>query len=293
MRRQPFDTTLIGPSALFREGLARVLAGANFRVVASAAHLRDITWSSKYRPVLLLIDSGEDSDSTVAQITLFKEQHPSARVAVLTDHRRLNEMVSAFRAGANLCFAKSADCDAFIKALDLVMLGETILPAELLTLIGDHENARVVGAVDDLAAGRQNGGDMSLQDSVEEIAHLSGREKSILRCIVDGDSNKKIARKIDIAEATVKVHVKAILRKIRVNNRTQAAIWALNKFCSIWPSAPASPSGPAASSPLLVPSSGPIESNALPVPCDRLDAPAADGGQEASRKTIARKYTTP
>ena len=57
---------------------------------------------------------------------------------------------------------------------------------------------------------------------------LSSREKCILRCIVDGDSNKNIARKVGIAEATVKVHVKAILRKIRLHNRTQAAIWAVN-----------------------------------------------------------------
>src|SRR6202022_267621 len=57
---------------------------------------------------------------------------------------------------------------------------------------------------------------------------LSTREKSILRCLIQGDSNKCIARKIDIAEATVKVHIKAILRKIRVHNRTQAAIWGMN-----------------------------------------------------------------
>ena len=57
---------------------------------------------------------------------------------------------------------------------------------------------------------------------------LSAREKCILRCLLDGDANKVIARKFDIAEATVKVHVKAILRKIRVQNRTQAAIWAMN-----------------------------------------------------------------
>jgi two-component system, NarL family, nitrate/nitrite response regulator NarL len=49
-----------------------------------------------------------------------------------------------------------------------------------------------------------------------------------MRCLINGDSNKAIARKIDITEATVKVHIKAILRKIRVHNRTQAAIWAMN-----------------------------------------------------------------
>ena len=66
--------------------------------------------------------------------------------------------------------------------------------------------------------------------SAEEPAapHLSPREKAILSCLIDGNSNKSIARKIDIAEATVKVHVKAILRKIRVQNRTQAAIWGMN-----------------------------------------------------------------
>lgn len=57
---------------------------------------------------------------------------------------------------------------------------------------------------------------------------LSPREQSILQCLIEGNSNKGIARKINIAEATVKVHVKAILRKIRVQNRTQAAIWGMN-----------------------------------------------------------------
>jgi two-component system, NarL family, nitrate/nitrite response regulator NarL len=63
---------------------------------------------------------------------------------------------------------------------------------------------------------------------------LSSRQKLILNCLIEGDSNKTIARKIHITEATVKVHLKAILRKIRVHNRTQAAIWAMNNGSSIW-----------------------------------------------------------
>jgi len=58
---------------------------------------------------------------------------------------------------------------------------------------------------------------------------LSAREHGILHCLIEGDSNKIIARKIDIAEATVKVHIKALLRKIRVNNRTQAAVWGMSQ----------------------------------------------------------------
>ena len=79
-------------------------------------------------------------------------------------------------------------------------------------------------------------------DGATIAPQLSPREKSILRCLIEGDSNKCIARKIDIAEATVTVHVRAILRKIRVQNRTQAAIWAMNhQACAEQSNAP--PSG--------------------------------------------------
>ena len=66
------------------------------------------------------------------------------------------------------------------------------------------------------------------------LRQLSAREKVVLRCIIGGCSNKAIARKIAISEATVKVHVKSILRKIRVHSRTQAAIWGMNCGLSVW-----------------------------------------------------------
>jgi two-component system nitrate/nitrite response regulator NarL len=75
----------------------------------------------------------------------------------------------------------------------------------------------------------------------EPVLHLSPRETSILQCLARGASNKLIARGIKISEATVKVHVKAILRKIGVANRTQAAIWAMTNVdlgyeqrCELW-----------------------------------------------------------
>jgi two-component system nitrate/nitrite response regulator NarL len=60
--------------------------------------------------------------------------------------------------------------------------------------------------------------------------HLSVREIEILRRLVHGDSNKQISRRVEISETTVKVHVKAILRKLGVRNRTQAAIWGLDRL---------------------------------------------------------------
>jgi two-component system nitrate/nitrite response regulator NarL len=66
---------------------------------------------------------------------------------------------------------------------------------------------------------------IEFESGVEE-ANLSPREHDVLCCLMAGYSNKVIARELSVCEATVKVHVKAILRKLKVNNRTQAAIWA-------------------------------------------------------------------
>ena len=67
---------------------------------------------------------------------------------------------------------------------------------------------------------------MRKQTTDPKVLKLSPRERAILQSIMSGDPNKVIARKLDVAEATVKVHVKAILRKIGAANRAQAAMWA-------------------------------------------------------------------
>jgi two-component system nitrate/nitrite response regulator NarL len=139
----------------------------------------------------------------------------------VADHHRLDELVSAFRAGANGYFVDVMPCDAFIKSMELLMMGETIFPPALSFILdpgADHLGE----------PGGENHQAILVKTEDALTPQLSPREKSILRCLIEGDSNKSIARKIDIAEATVKVHVKAILRKIRVRNRTQAAIWGVN-----------------------------------------------------------------
>jgi DNA-binding NarL/FixJ family response regulator len=109
------------------------------------------------------------------------------------------------------------------------MLGETFLPATVLAAISDD----VDDEEDDDWPNDGKTAEKLLEPEGGNAPQLSARERSILQCLIGGDSNKIIARKINIAEATVKVHVKAILRKIRVHNRTQAAIWAMsNAFSS-------------------------------------------------------------
>jgi two-component system nitrate/nitrite response regulator NarL len=223
--RNQFATLVVEPNVLIREGLVRVLDATQFRVVASASCVEDLGLASfpQRRSILLmLVGTGENPRAAVTQIELFRNRYPAGRIAVLADRWNLSEMVSVFRAGANACFAQFGTCDILIKSLELVMLGEMILPATmLLPLIFDNNDTPIEPQHDANAPKftRTNG---------DDTPRLSIREKCVLRYLVEGDSNKVIARRIEVTEATVKVHIKAILRKIRVQNRTQAAIWAIN-----------------------------------------------------------------
>ena len=260
MERGPVGTVLVGRDALLREGLARILSAADFRILASAAGVDDSVLSPlpQEQSVLLIIDVSDDFDTALGQIESFKQRYPAGRVAVLAHQHQLTEMVSAFRVGANAYLVKVATCDTFIKSLELVMLGVTLLPPEILTFISDRQdrsrnggaaghNGHAADDEDDADDGQadddgdDDGGDDGEMVGIEvgtnehvpqakssDTPRLSARQQSILRCLILGDSNKAIARKMAIAEATVKVHVKAILRRIRVHNRTQAAIWAMS-----------------------------------------------------------------
>ena len=226
-QRQSFAIILVGKSILLREGLARILRSASFRILASVSSADDLLPSKVqlHQPLFLVVHTGDDFDAAVEQIELFRGQHPGGRIAIVADHYRLDELVLAFRAGANGYFADVMTCDAFIKSMELVMMGETIFPPAFLSFVLDPKGNRL-----GQAAPLDENDQAILVGTENTLApQLSTREKSILRCLIEGDSNKCIARKIDIAEATVKVHVKAILRKIRVQNRTQAAIWGANK----------------------------------------------------------------
>jgi two-component system nitrate/nitrite response regulator NarL len=234
MRRQhSFATIIIGKNALIREGIARILREANFRTAASLSCADDFAPGTLQLQQLLFIvvHTGDDFDVVLEQVVFLRDTHPGGRIAIVADHYRLDELVSAFRAGTNGYFVDVMTCDVFIKSIELLMMGETIFPPAFLSSI-------LCSEIDHFAkAAPRNDNNRALAISAERnvTQQLSPREQSIMQCLIAGDSDKCIARKIDIAEATVKVHVKAILRRIRVQNRTQAAIWGMNHGSQVPP----------------------------------------------------------
>jgi two-component system nitrate/nitrite response regulator NarL len=222
-RRQSFETILIGKNILVREGISRILHAAGFKVLLSVSSADELPSEVQAHQLLfLIIHNGDSPDVALDQICFVKGQRPDARIAVVSDHYRPDELVSAYRAGASGYFVNVNSCDAFIKSVELVTMGEAVFPPAFLSFALDGVLERETAPAEEVEHS-------ILLTAGEPVApHLSPREKAILSCLIEGNSNKSIARKIDIAEATVKVHVKAILRKIRVQNRTQAAIWGMN-----------------------------------------------------------------
>jgi two-component system, NarL family, nitrate/nitrite response regulator NarL len=143
MDSRSLGTIVVGRNALFCAGLAHVLKAADFHILASAcdADASILRSLPKGRPLLLIIESSINFTATLRQIEFVKRRYPMARIAVLalSERHRITEALSAIRAGANAYFFNVATCDIFIKSLELVMLGETILPSAILTLFCNNE----------------------------------------------------------------------------------------------------------------------------------------------------------
>ena len=223
--RRTVPTVVVGATTLLREGVARIVNPAGFRVVASKPSITELAWEQlpQTEAWLLIIQCDDNAQSLTTHIATAKKKFPQVRVALLGHHWGTPEIAAAFHAGANAYFAEATASDEFVKAIALIMLGNQVVlpiafapgPPSTDKEIHSPQAYLLPKPVESSAPPRQS------------VMHLSPRETSILQCLARGASNKLIGREIKISEATVKVHVKAILRKIGVANRTQAAVWAM------------------------------------------------------------------
>jgi two-component system, NarL family, nitrate/nitrite response regulator NarL len=167
---------------------------------------------------LFIIDASSFTSGAIDLVRRLKAHAPAARIVMLADAFDPDIVPSAWDAGVHGFCLSTQKQDVLVKSLELVMLGEVILPATIvLPIAGKGANSARHRPVESLLDGKING---------HQSRKLSCREAQILTCLRDGAPNKVIARKLNLSEATVKVHVKAILKKIGACNRTQAALWA-------------------------------------------------------------------
>ena len=215
----PFDhvtTFLICRNILLRTGISQILADTPFVVAEAFDDLSAFPAIVDETPVLILLCESLSAHVYEEALEKLKAQCPSAKVVVLADHLEPQAVVRLCAAGMDGLCSIAMLQPALLKALELVMLGETFLPASVSVELLKQ------GPCPQLWDGQA----APISDTPKWMGNLSKREAQILHCLTQGASNKLIARDLGVAEATVKVHVKAILRKVKVANRTQAAIWA-------------------------------------------------------------------
>ncbi len=215
------STALIGPNSLFREGLKRVLHPPY--QVKTVAETTDLVEQIVEQDLIILI-AGTDQADLPAQVRRAKEENASARVVVISDINTSEALWPLLAAGADGYLLRTISLEALLASLDIVMLGGTVVfptPRHALPIESPDCTSLDKGGIE---------AEVSNPNAEPEYKKLTDREMEILLCLTKGASNKQIARKFAITEATVKVHLKAILRKIRVSNRTQAAVWAHHNY---------------------------------------------------------------
>lgn len=214
---QPIRILVVDDHTLFRRGLTALLANdPRLHVVGDAADANEaLRRAQELMPDLILLDNHMPGVKGVDVLPAFLEALPNVRVVMLTVSEDEQDLASALHGGASGYLLKTAEGEALIAAIFRVMRGESVVAAEM--------TGKLFAAFRDVTPVPSTPGSR-LPDS--KVAHLSPREKEILRCLARGSSNKEIGRDLGIAEATVKIHVQHLLRKLEVTSRVQAAVIA-------------------------------------------------------------------
>jgi two-component system nitrate/nitrite response regulator NarL len=221
------NISIVSLRPLIREAFQQLITRQNLVVVGKEKTFADVGENPGRGRALDLVvgifESNHETDKALLELKGVRARFARAKVIVLTASISPAVLRAAVEANVEAVLTTEVSPMVLQRAVELVLLGHRLLPAEMAELLDPaprHVEAEPSTLVLDGAPTRS-------PDRGRATA-LSPREHEILLQLVNGCSNKVIARQLNITEATVKVHVKALLRKTQMANRTQAAVWALN-----------------------------------------------------------------
>jgi two-component system, NarL family, nitrate/nitrite response regulator NarL len=211
---------LVGESRLFLEGLSLMLESDDLTVVCttnSASEVPLLLTAIDEHPDLIVWDSSTNLEQDLAQWTEIHREFPKIGIVALADEVDAAHVDRALAAGVRGLLSRCISTDALRLSLQSMAFAGNV-------------------AIVPLNLARSGQGSSAARSPIGASTlpvPLSSREAEILEHLGMGAPNKVIARELSIAEATIKVHVKALMRKINVSNRTQAAVWSrMNQFSS-------------------------------------------------------------
>jgi two-component system nitrate/nitrite response regulator NarL len=214
----PIRILLVDDHALFRKGIASLLKEQrDFEVIGEAANGREALEKARnLMPDIILMDLAMPEMDGLAATRQIKEEIPQVRIVILTVEEEDNSLFEAVKSGAQGYLLKKIEPQALFGTLRGVAQGEAsisrVMAGKLLEELRRQANHQAP------QAGRTHG--------------LTSREREILELVSQGKSNKEVAKAISIAENTVKNHLKNVMEKLHLENRVQAATYALREGLS-------------------------------------------------------------
>jgi DNA-binding NarL/FixJ family response regulator len=200
---QPIRILIVDDHPIMRVGIAAILnAQPDMQVVAQAGTATEaVRMFAAEKPALTLMDLRLPDKSGVEAIRAIRGMSAKAKIVVLTTYEGDEDIHQALAAGAQGYLIKGMPHDALVKALYRVHAGHKFLPP----VVSQALSSRLPGS------------------------HLSQREQEVLQLMFAGKSNREIAERLEIKEATVKSHVSVILMRLNVSDRTQAVVEGLKR----------------------------------------------------------------
>jgi two-component system nitrate/nitrite response regulator NarL len=236
-----FPVVVTHPTTLFHKGLRQLFAKSRFRPVRLATSLTaDLeSYLGSLENGLWLTGVDKRISGTNILVRKVITANPKVKAVVFAASQRAADIVAALQAGARGFLCQDIRGETLLRSLELIAQGEMIVHPQF---VWGHSSGEGVESGASIGAYLTNNHQVEpaqpfhtpshlarlVEHQTGDLPSLSRREMLILRMLTQGASNKSIARKLVITESTVKVHMKAILRKLRLQNRTQAAIWARN-----------------------------------------------------------------
>ncbi len=205
---------VIDDHTLFRVGLQGLLEHRGIEVIAAVGDGQEgLTLAEELRPDVVLLDmrmpGGLDGLAVLRHLRQTGLRMP---IAMLTTSSNEQDLVEALRSGAQGYLIKDMEPDDLVLALRDIVAGKTVVAPDLAPVL-----AKVVQ------------GESVIARDPSPFSELTPRESEILVLLAEGQSNKAIARNLGISDGTVKLHVKAILRKLGVHSRVEAAVIAVEQ----------------------------------------------------------------
>ncbi len=206
-------TWLIEKNCFVRAGVKSLLERSRYQPLVELSTIQGLDRVTGHEQCgLVIMGANMPPEKIALSVKSLKSQLRNAKIVLLTERLDRSSVVVAFSSGADGYVLQNISTEAFLMSLGLIMMNEKVFPTSMASMLCEYWPVPSVNDNVMLADGRD----------------LSKREIDIVKHLANGESNKQIARRLDIAESTVKVHLKAILRKLELENRTQAAIWAFS-----------------------------------------------------------------